>query len=199
MQLMTTLAKVAGERRARIRTFIDLWSQASFVPVSLMDAIKPKLVKVEDLRVSAFGSSPIVNRMELYEVSLKRADGKAVLHAWEKEALAVDIEAVPSAGVEQCKNESVDLLDTAGVDVDPGIHAPLAAEVANYLLLERTVSMRGDTVWKTKIGWVFARQGSASAHESSGKKHISCILPRVHHQRASGAFVGGRRAPNPGR
>ena len=169
VQLMTTVAEVAGERRARVRTFIDLGSQASFVSEALVDAIKPKLIKIEDVRVSAFGSSPVVNRMELYEVSLKTADGNTVVHAWKKEALAVDIEAVPSALVEQWRNEGVDLTDAAKADVDPGIHVLLGAEVANDLLLERTVSSRGETAWKTKIGWVLSGKRALQPMEAAAR------------------------------
>ena len=169
VQLMTTVAEVAGERRARVRTFIDLGSQASFVSEALVDAIKPKLIKIEDVRVSAFGSSPVVNRMELYEVSLKTADGNTVVHAWKKEALAVDIEAVPSALVEQWRNEGVDLTDVAKADVDPGIHVLLGAEVANDLLFERTVSSRGETAWKTKIGWVLSGKRALQPMEAAAR------------------------------
>ena len=169
VQLMTIVAEVAGERRARVRTFIDLGSKASFVSEALVDAIKPKLIKIEDVRVSAFGSSPVVNRMELYKVSLKTADDNAVVHAWKKEALAVDIEAVPSALVEQWRNEGVDLTDAAKADVDPEIHVLLGAEVANDLLLERTVSSRGETAWKTKIGWVLSGKRALQPMEAAAR------------------------------
>ena len=62
---MTTVAKVAGARRGRVRTFLDLRSQASFVSEELVNAVKPRLVRVEDLRVSAFGAAPVVSNFEL--------------------------------------------------------------------------------------------------------------------------------------
>ena len=173
---MTTVAEVARERRAWVRTFIDLGSQASFVSEVLVNATKPKLNKTEDVRVSAFGSSPVVNRMELYEVSLKTADGNTVVHAWKKEALAVDIEAVPSTLVEQWRNEGVGLTDATKADVDPEIHVLLGAEVANDLLLERTVSSCGENCVEDKDRMGVVRQESSSAHGSSSKEHIGGIL-----------------------
>ena len=75
---MTAVAEVAEARRARVRTFLDLGSQASFVSEELVNAVKPRLVRVEYLSVSAFGTAPVVSKSELYELSLKTVDGHSI-------------------------------------------------------------------------------------------------------------------------
>ena len=166
VQLMTTVAEVAGVRRARVRTFLDLGSQASFVSEDLVNAVKPRLVRVEDLSVSAFGTAPVVSKSEPYELSLKTVDGHSIaLQAWKRKNLPVDIEVVPNGLVEQWKAKGVTLTDSPAADVDPGIHVLLGADVASDLLVQKVVSERGESAWRTKIGWVLSGKRAPQPHE----------------------------------
>ena len=123
---MTTLAEVARARRARVRTFLDLWSPVSFISEELVSAVKPRLARVEDLSVSAFGAAPVVSKSELYDLSLKTGDGHSIgIQAKKRINLPVDIKVVPNGMVEQWKAEGVTLTDSAAANVDPGIHVLL--------------------------------------------------------------------------
>ena len=59
---------------------------------------------------------------------------------------------VPNVLVKQWKAEGVLLTDSAAADVDPGIHVLLGADVASDLLVQKVVSERGESAWRTKIG-----------------------------------------------
>ena len=131
-----------------------------------MNAVKPRLVRVEDLSVSAFGAAAVVSKSELYGLSLKTVDGHSIaIQAWKRKNLSVDIEVVPNGLVEQCKAEGVTLTDSAAVDVDPGIHVLLGADVASDLLVQKVVSERGESARKTRIGWVLSGKRAPQPHE----------------------------------
>ena len=87
---MTAVAEVAEARRAGVRTFLDLGSQASFVSEELVILSSHGWSGVEDLSVSAFGTAPVVSKSELYELSLKTVDGHSI-QARKRKNLSVDI------------------------------------------------------------------------------------------------------------
>ena len=56
---MTAIAEVKGEPGAKVRVFLDLGLQASFVSADLVDAIQAEKIKEEEAKVSAFGQNPL--------------------------------------------------------------------------------------------------------------------------------------------
>ena len=58
VQLMTLVAVVRGvDKRARVRVFLDLGSQASFISAKLVSAIQPRLLECKDVSVRTFGAA----------------------------------------------------------------------------------------------------------------------------------------------
>ena len=79
VRLMTAVAEVKGiSWRARVRVFIDLGSQASFVSSALVHAVKPAKVGVERVGITAFASPQVEETLERFEFDLKSVDGKAI-------------------------------------------------------------------------------------------------------------------------
>ena len=159
VQLMTAVAVVKGpERRARVRVFLDLGSQASFVSPALVAALNPVRVDSQLITVSGFGSAQKAEAKLLaqYALMLETDDGGEVaVNAWQQEPFSVNIAAVSAVVADRWASSGVTLADQAGPDVSPEILLLLGADIAASLLKERKV-VDGATAWRTSLGWVLS-------------------------------------------
>ena len=82
--LMTAIAEVKGAKQARVRVFLDLGAQASFVSSALIDAIKPSRVGEQNVMIKAVGAEASVEPLEQYRLQLSTVDGGPLdVVAWE--------------------------------------------------------------------------------------------------------------------
>ena len=99
MKLMTVVAVVRGvDKRARVRVFLDLGSQASFISAKLVSVIQPRQLERKDVSVRTFGAEqPVIQNLERYTVQLQTMTGKTIeVSAWMRDPLGINIGTVSS-------------------------------------------------------------------------------------------------------
>ena len=99
---MTAVAEVKGERlRAKVRVFLDLRAQTSFVSRELVKAMKPEKLRQEEIILTAFNSAPRREFMDRYDLELTTTCGQSIpITALEKPKLGLEIEPVAAETVE---------------------------------------------------------------------------------------------------
>ena len=132
--LMTAVAEVKGKtRKARVRVFLDLGSQASFLSSNLVKAIMPSKVGTQTMRVATFGApKPVEEVNDCYEVHLTGISGEQIrIQAYERAELALNIEPVAPEKARFWEAKGLHLGDScfgADADVDKEVHLLIGAD-----------------------------------------------------------------------
>ena len=154
---MTTVAEVKGqERRAKLRVFIDLGSQSSFVSGELVRAIKPQHLGTERVKVTAFDGPRQSSPMDRYEVHLTMARGKPVaVQALERPVFDLKLPPASADHIAYWSEQQIELAAKPCWSVPSML---IGADKANELLIERCV-VDNQAVWKTELGWILSGPG----------------------------------------
>ena len=160
VQLMTAVAEVKGQERcAKVRVFIDLGSQSSFVSGELVRAIKPRHLGTERVKVTAFDGPRQTSTMDRYEVHLTTASGRPVaVQALERPGFDLKLPPASADHVAYWSEQQIELADKPCSSVPSDIHMLIGADKANELLIERCV-VDNQSVWKTELGWILSGPG----------------------------------------
>ena len=168
---MIAVAEVKGEHlRAKVRVFLDLGAQTSFVSRELVKAIKPAKLRQEEIILTAFNSAPRRELMDRYALQLTTTCGQSIaITALEKPKLGleIDLEPVAAETVESWHGRGVGLSDQASVGVPEEIHVLLGADCGHQQVLGKRI-MDGEAAWNTELGWML-----------SGPQHTSTSSPRT--------------------
>ena len=176
VHLMTAVAEVCAKKRARVRVFLDPGSQASFISSSLAAAISPKCVGIDQVKVTAFGNEPVVQRMERLEVAVTGTSGPIKVHAWKNDNMSMRFPPVAKATICQWKASGINLSDQPGEGTSNDVHLLIGADHCNDILLQKRV-VNGNTAWETEIGWVLS--GPTKDAELGCTVSVACIEARV--------------------
>ena len=183
VHLMTAVAEIKGSRRARVRVFLDLGSQATFVSSELVKAIQPKRVGEHTMVLRDFGSRPRKAVFGLYELSVTRVDGQRhIIWAYEKPDLNLGTERVSKDCIKRWESRGVVLSDAHGCDVPDEAHLLLGADSANNFLISKC-QFEGEFVWQTELGWVLSGpSASPELAQQSGLQSVSvsCIRSDIY-------------------
>ena len=178
VHLMTAVAEVKGERlRAKVRVFLDLGAQTSFVSRELVKAIKPAKLRQEEIILTAFNSAPRRELMDRYALELTTTSGQSIaITALEKPKLRLEIEPVATETVESWRGRGVELSDQASVDVPEEIHVLLGADCGHQLVLGKRI-VDGEAAWNTELGWMLS--GPQQTSTSSPRTTVAYLSSKV--------------------
>ena len=92
VRLMTGVARVEGRtRNEKVRVFLDLGAEASFVTAALVSAIDAEDVGVEKVEVKPFGAEPTQQAMDKYAITIQGSSASIRVRAFLKPTLELDL------------------------------------------------------------------------------------------------------------
>ena len=184
VRLMTAVGEVQGETlRAKVRVFVDLSSQASFVSSALVHAVRPPKVGCHRMTVRSFDAKDVEAEFGLYKIRVTGLEGRThVVRAYEKPDLDLRIGPVPDACVQRWQSRGVKLSDQENDKVPTEPHLLVGADAANSLLTQKC-QFEGEFVWKSELGWVLSGPGhqleSPPPGGSASRPTISVVLVQL--------------------
>ena len=172
VHLMTGVAEVCGSKRARVRVFIDPGSQASFISASLASAIRPSCLSTDEVKVTAFGTEPVVRQLERLEVVLTGTSRAITIRAWKNDDMRMKFPPVAKSTIQQWQASGIELSDQPSEGIPNEVHLLIGADHCNEILKEKKV-VNGETAWSTEIGWVLC--GPTKSSVPAATVSVGCI------------------------